>query len=145
VNQIDGVKIFFQTRNDKGQTNTRTLTLRGVTGQVEIAIKNREIQELLGVRVPKVRNSPDVDFRAYYDLSSASVAVAQALLPHDVSPFFGPASLSVGGVCPPTAFSGTATLASPTTIPAPASAPQTLKAVATEIKAAKTLRTRRRR
>jgi hypothetical protein len=130
---------------------TRTLSLEGSEGQVEIAIKNREVQELLGVPVQK-RVAGDVDFHAYYRLA-AQQGIPQ-LIPHDIAPPQAPgvlamsldratiSGLSLGGVCPPTAFNGKAPR-----VPVPqatlASAPaETLKVLAKEEKAAKQVRRR---
>lgn len=109
VKQVTSVKIVFQAQLPDETEVTRTLSLAGAAGLVEIAVKNREVDDLLGVKSKKTSRG-DVDFHAYYDLSSSNGAPPQRLVPFNVEgpPGIGPASTKLGGVCPPAAFSGVA-------------------------------------
>jgi hypothetical protein len=160
VKQVTSVRIFFQTLDGSQPPKTRSLLLNDEGRDVEIAIKNREIHDLLGVRVPKeISNSVDVDFQTYYRLSNQ--IVVDQLVPHgpqieaaaqaavlQVDPF----GLSLGGVCPPTAFSATGAFTIGVAVPVEDDTPQpkpgrrgreTLRVVAPDTKAAKRVRRRR--
>jgi hypothetical protein len=120
VKQVTSVKIDFQTQLPDGSEETRTLSLAGAEGLIEIAIKNREVEDLLGLKPkPKQASKGDVDFHAYYDLSSDGAA-AQPLVPFDVKlpGGIGDVSFKIGGVCPPAAFSGVAAAADGQVAPA---------------------------
>lgn len=108
VKQVTSVKIVFGTRLPDGTEGTRSLSLTRAAGQVEIAVKNREVDDLLGVK-PERTNRGDVDFHAYYDLSSTNGAEPQRLVPFEAPALIGgigTGTTKLGGVCPPAAFSG---------------------------------------
>ncbi|HEX3127702.1 MAG TPA: hypothetical protein VH394_10250 [Thermoanaerobaculia bacterium] len=149
VKQVTSVRIFFQTLDENQPPKTRSLLLNDEGGDVEIAIKNREVHDLLGVPVPKagLGSGVDVDFQTYYDLSS-NRSITQKLVPHgpEVDTFSAravmkadPLGLSLGGVCPPTAFSARGDVL--TAAPSADEGPR--RVLASEVKAAKRVRSRR--
>lgn len=161
VKQVTSVRIFFQTLDGSQPPKTRSLLLNDEGRDVEIAIKNREVHDLLGVRVPKDTSagSVDVDFQTYYRLTNQIIvdqliphgpqveaAVQSAVLKAD------PRGLSLGGVCPPTAFSATGAFTTGVAAPVVADdlEPEpgrgrrdTIRVVASDTKAAKRVRRRR--
>jgi hypothetical protein len=163
VKQVTSVRIFFQTLDGSQPPKTRSLLLNDEGRNVEIAIKNREVHDLLGVRVPKDTSagSVDVDFQTYYRL--ANQKIVDQLIPHgpeiEAAAFAAvikadPQGLSLGGVCPPTAFSATGAFTIGTAVPVPVldevnepkpgrGRRETIRVVAPDTKAAKRVRRRR--
>ncbi|HWM89777.1 MAG TPA: hypothetical protein VN493_03345 [Thermoanaerobaculia bacterium] len=115
VMDVDSVEIVFE-KSDGVRTS---LSLSDASGRVDIEIKNRELDHLLGVPIviPDSKPpQPDIDFSTFNDLTSVQIPVA--VVPHELpqpqanaapalAEFEG---LSIGGVCPPAAFSGKAAL-----------------------------------
>lgn len=162
VKQATSVRIFFQTLDGNQPPRTRSLLLNDDGRDVEIAIKNREVHDLLGVRVPKdpAAGSVDVDFQTYYRL--ANQVVVDQLIPHGPQVEAAaqaavlqadPRGLSLGGVCPPTAFSATGAFTTGVAVPAMEDEPsepkpgrrgqETIRVVASDTRAAKRVRRRR--
>lgn len=148
VEEVESVEIQIEKTGEP----TSTLRLSGVAEEeVTIEIKNRELDHLLNDRIdtpPPTTDQPDIDFSTYYEM--ASVPAPVAILPHEPgvegeAPAPGIASdtpasilgLSIGGVCPPAAFSGAA-------LEAESEAPmETRRVDALESKAAMRKQTRR--
>jgi hypothetical protein len=113
VEDAESVEVVFEQGNEKTK-----LSLENAQGEIEIHIRNLEIDHLFGTRPKRKEGVPEVDFETYYELSSVAVAkrlVPQEIVGNNLNPSAG---LSLGGVCPPAAFSGTAVLADGQVAPA---------------------------
>jgi hypothetical protein len=130
VSRVDSVEIVFHAVDSSVK---KTLSLAGAQGNVDVEIRNRELDHLLGKSILSYGQA-DIDFTTYFEMTAGRPPAA--IIPHRPEE---PRAIGIGlhgGVCPPAAFSGATRVAAQQAATPPVSAATTRRATAPKKKAA---------